>query len=175
MLIDVIFLIVLILAIVKGFSKGLIVALFSLLALFVGLAAAIKLSTIAAEYLKDAVNVAAKWLPFISFIVVFVLAVLLVRLAAAAIEKGVELALLGWLNKIGGIILYVLLYVTVFSVLLFYGDKMQLISAETIAASKTWPYIAPWGPKAIEAIGKLIPWFSNMFAELEAFFERLKS
>lgn len=175
MIIDILFLIVIVLAVIKGYSRGLIVAIFSVIGLIVGLAAAIKLSTVAADYLKDAVNIAAKWLPFISFVVVFLLAVFLVRLGALAIEKAVEFAMLGWINKIGGIVLYVILYITVFSVVLFYAEQMNLVSAETIAGSKTYAHIAPWGPKTIEAFGKIVPWFSNMFNELKAFFEGLKS
>jgi membrane protein required for colicin V production len=170
MFIDLIFIVLIIGAIVKGYRKGFILAIFSVLALIVGLAAAIKLSAVTASWLKGPVHVATKWLPVIAFIIVFVITALLVRLAARAIEKTTELVLLGWVNKLGGVLLFTVIYILIFSVLLFYAEKMNLIRADTIAASKTYEYIKPWGPKAMAAIGELIPFFKNMFQELEKFF-----
>jgi membrane protein required for colicin V production len=171
MLIDIIFLFFMVLAIFKGIKNGLILAVFSLAGLIVGLAAAMKLSVLVAGYLKDTVNVSAKWLPFLSFILVFIGVLILVRIGATAIEKTIEFAMMGWLNKLGGIILYAALYIILFSVLLFYADKLNLINPKTITASKTYPYLQPWGPKVMDMMGAVIPWFKDMFTELEKFFE----
>ena len=110
MIIDIIVLIMLVVAIIKGLRRGLIIAIFSILAFIAGIAAAMKLSVVVAGYLKDSVNVSAKWLPVLSFILVFIAVVLLVRLVAKLIEKSVEMVLMGWANKIGGILLYIVLY-----------------------------------------------------------------
>jgi membrane protein required for colicin V production len=83
------------------------------------------------------------------------------------------MAWMGWVNKLAGILVYALLYALILSVLFFYAAQMNLITAEAIAASRTYPIIQPFGPKVIEMIGILIPLFSNMFTELEAFFEKL--
>ena len=173
MLIDIIFIIVLAAAIFKGYSNGLIIAVFSLLALIIGLAAAIKLSLVTANWLKDAVNVAAKWLPVLAFAIVFIVVVVAVRLGAKALEKTAELVFLGWLNKLAGIILYLALYIVIVSVLLFYAEKVNLLQPDVIASSKTYEYIKPWGPKAVDAIGTLVPVFKDMFHQLEDFFAGL--
>ena len=112
-------------------------------------------------------------MPVIAFIIVFVVVVLLVRLGAKALEKTVEMALLGWANRLAGILLYAVLYTIVLSVALFYAEKVHLIAGETIAASKTYGFIQPWGPKAMNGIGRILPFFSNMFHELEVFFAKL--
>lgn len=173
MMIDLIYAILLVLATIKGFQRGLIVGLFSFVALVVGLAAALKLSTIVAGYLGDTVNISAEWLPFISFLAVFIGVVLLIRLGAKAIESAIEVVMLGWLNRIGGILLYIAMYTLVYSVLLFYAGKMDLIQSETIEKSVTYTWIEPLGPKVIGAIGSIIPWFKDLFGELTAFFEKL--
>ena len=173
MLIDIIFLVLLVIAVVKGYSKGIIIAVFSLLALVIGLAAAIKLSVVTAAWLKGSVHVAAKWLPVLAFAIVFILVVLVVRLGAKALEKTAAFALLGWANKLGGILLYIALYTTILSVMLFYAEKVNLIEANVIASSKTYAFIEPWGPKAINAIGSLVPFFKDMFHQLEDFFAAL--
>ena len=143
MIIDIIVVIILILAAIKGFRQGLIVALFSVIAFIVGLAAAIKLSVVVGGYIGQAVNVSDKWLPIISFAVVFLIVVILVRLGAKFIQKTVELAMLGWVNRLGGILLYAVLYVLIFSILLFYAEQLSLIKPETIKESVTYEYIQP--------------------------------
>ena len=173
MLIDIIAGILIITAIIKGLRRGLIVAIFSIIAFIVGIAAAMKLSVVVAGQLQDSVNISAQWWPVISFLLVFVVVVLLVRLLANMIEKAVEWTLLGWVNKLGGVILYVLMYIVSFSVLLFYAEQINLLSKDTTESSLTYQAIRPFGPWAIDAFGYLIPLFKDMFGELEQFFDRI--
>jgi membrane protein required for colicin V production len=171
MLIDLLFLLLLLLAIVKGYRRGLIVGIFSFVAIIIGLAAAIKLSAVVAGYIGDAVKVSDRWLPIVSFIVVFIGVVLLIRLGANLIQKTVEVAMMGWANRLGGIILYILIYTIVYSVILFYAGQVGLIRKATIDASVCYNYIQPWGPRVIDGFAAIIPVFKNMFGELEAFFD----
>ncbi|MBK9658542.1 MAG: CvpA family protein [Chitinophagaceae bacterium] len=171
MLIDIIFAVILVLAILKGYQRGLVIGLFSLVAVIIGLAAAMKLSTVVAGYIGKAVKVSEEWLPVISFAVVFLIVLLLIRLGARAIEKAIEVVLLGWVNKIGGIILFAAIYITVFSVLLFYAEQMKLLQADTIDKSVTYSFVQPWGPKAMNGFGSIVPIFKDMFSELEQFFD----
>jgi membrane protein required for colicin V production len=173
MMIDITVCILLIMAIVKGLRRGLIVALFSILAFIVGIAAAMKLSVVVADYLKDSVNISAQWWPVVSFMLVFVVVVILIRLLANLIEKAVEWTMLGWVNKLGGVLLYVLMYIISFSVLLFYAEQLKLISKAAIDSSVTYKAVRPWGPWAIDAIGSLFPLFKDMFTRLEQFFDRV--
>lgn len=157
-------------AVIKGYQRGLIVAVFSLIAFVIGLAAAMKLSTIVAGYIGKAINISDRWLPVISFAVVFILVALLVRWGAGIVQRTIEIALLGWVNRIGGILFYAMLFITVFSVILFYALQIKILKQETINASVTWPFIQPWGPRAIDSFAVVIPFFKDMFGQLESFF-----
>ena len=137
MLIDIIVFILLLLAAYKGFRNGLIVALFSFLAFIIGLAAAIKLSAVAAGYIGSAVNISQRWLPVLAFAVVFIIVVLLVKLGARLIEGAVSMLMMGWLNRLGGILFFALLYIFIFSIVLFYADGVGFIKPETAEASAT--------------------------------------
>lgn len=171
MLIDIIFAIIMVLAIFKGYRRGLIVGLFSFIAIIIGLAAAMKLSAVVAGYIGDAVNVSAKWLPILSFAIVFLIIIFLVKLGAKAIERTVQFVMLGWVNKLGGIILYAGLYIIVFSVIIFYAEQIHLVKPDTISNSATYTFIQPWGPRAINAFGAIIPIFKDLFEELQHFFD----
>ncbi|OLY94083.1 membrane protein required for colicin V production [Cnuella takakiae] len=163
----------LVLALFKGWRNGLVMAIFSFLAVVVGLAAAVKLSAVAAEYLGQNVSVSERWLPFLAFALVFLGVVLLVKLGARLIEKSLQAVMLGWANRIGGFLFYALLYLFVFSVLLFYAAKLNLVQPATQAASTTYPYLSELGPKVIDGLGVVLPFFKDMFTQLEGFFEGL--
>ncbi|MEI6265286.1 MAG: CvpA family protein [Sphingobacteriia bacterium] len=174
MFIDICLLALIVLAIFKGMKKGLVVAAFSFFAIFLGLAAAVKMSTLVAGWLSETVNIKAAWLPFLAFILIMIAVSIVVRIVAAIIETTLQLTLLGWLNSLGGIVLYCCIYVTVFSVLIFYMEQLHLLKEPVIASSKTYQYIHFWGPKAIDLFGKLVPVFKGMFEELTQFFDSLK-
>ena len=81
--------------------------------------------------------------------------------------------MLGWANRLGGILLYAVIYVMIFSVLLFYANQVKVIKPDTIKASVTYSFIQPWGPKAINGFASAIPLFRDMFTQLEGFFSRI--
>jgi membrane protein required for colicin V production len=173
MLIDFIAIGLIVLAIIKGFRKGLVVAVFSLLAFVIGLAAALKLSAVVAEYLGTNINISQRWLPVLAFAIVFFVVVLLVRLGAKIIEGGLQMAMLGWLNKLGGVVFYLLLYFLIFSIILFYATKINIIKNETAQVYNTYPIVYPIAPVVMDTLGTIIPFFEDMFAELEIFFDHL--
>ena len=175
MLIDFTFAALLILAIIKGYQKGLIFAIFSIIAFIIGLAAALKLSAVVAAYLKESVSVSAKWLPFIAFALIFFLVVILVRLGGKLIEKTFQAVMLGWVNRIGGILLYAALYLIILSIFIFYAEKLRLLQPAAIQSSQTYNFIQPWGPVVMDNFGRLLPVFKDMFAELGDFFNSLSN
>lgn len=170
MFLDLVLAIILILAVIKGYQRGLIVGIFSFIAVIIGLAAAIKLSTVVAGYIGQTIKVSDQWLPVISFAAVFIVVVLLIRLGANMIQKTMEISMLGWVNRLGGVLLYVAIYVIVYSVVLFYAEQIKLIQAESIQKSVTYSYIQPLGPKVINGFASVIPVFKDMFADLQSFF-----
>ena len=171
MILDIIFAVLIVFAILKGYQRGLIIGIFSFLGIMIGLAAAIKLSAVVARKIGPAVNVSDKWLPVISFIIVFIVVLLLVRLGANLLQKTIETAMLGWVNKLGGIIFYALIYIIIYSIVLFYVVKLEVIKQETIDNSVTYSFVQPWGPRVINSFAAIVPIFRDMFSGLEDFFE----
>jgi membrane protein required for colicin V production len=169
--IDIVFAIILVFAIYKGYSRGLIVAVFSFVAVTIGMAAALKLTTVAVLYAQQHWDIHTRWLPVICFIALFVGVVLLVRLGATLLETLVEIAMLGWINKLGGIILYSAIFIIAYSVLLWIANQLYWLSPETKVQSVVYPYIEHLGPAVINGLGKIIPIFKDMFAGLQSFFD----
>ncbi|HJT75463.1 MAG TPA: CvpA family protein [Chitinophaga sp.] len=169
--IDVVFAIILVLAVYKGYSRGLIVAVFSFIAVILGLAAALKLTTVAALYAQQHWDIHTRWLPVLCFIILFVGVVFLVRFGATLIQTMVEAAMMGWLNKLGGILLYSAIFIIVYSILLWIANQLYWLSPELKLQSVVYPYIEHLGPAVINILGKVIPVFKDMFENLQSFFD----
>jgi membrane protein required for colicin V production len=169
-MLDITFAIVMVIALYKGYKKGLVIAVFSLLASIVGIAAAVKLSAATASYFQPHGTDSSKWLVFLSFVVVFLAVALVIHLGGKLIEKTFEMVFLGWANRLAGFLLYSGLYMVIFSVSLFYADKIHLLGKDTLSASIIYPYLQPVGPKVMEGLGKWIPFFKDAFSQLESFF-----
>jgi len=174
MIIDAAYFILLAIAAYKGISKGFIVAVFSILGFVIGIAAALKLSATVAQKLAVHTD-AAKWLPALSFVLVFVAFAFLVSLVGKLLQKTFETVMLGWANRLAGVALYMLLYSIIFSVFLFYVVQLHFIKGESLAASVVYPYLQPLAPKIINGVGSLVPWFKDMFLQLESFFENVST
>lgn len=172
MIIDLLFAVLLCIAVFKGYRKGFIVGIFSYLAFVIGLAAAMKLSAMVAARLGTIIKVSDKWLPFLAFIAVLIGVILVVKWIARLLQFSVEKVLLGRLNRLGGMLLFVMLYTAAYSILLFYINQLHLLPGATISKSVTFSFIEAFGKRAIGVIGTLIPAFKDLFAQLEHFFEK---
>ena len=173
MIIDILFAIILLLAIFKGWSKGLLVGVFSLLALILGTAAALKLSGSFALYMENQIGHPSPLWPVVAFVLIFLVVAILVRLLARILEKALKLAMLGWFNRFCGVLLYVITYIIIFSIGIWLANQLYLISPTIKTTSRLYDWIAPLGPRVISYTGDMIPWFKDIFNQLETFFQTL--
>jgi len=99
---DIIFLVPLIWFAYRGFQKGFIIELSSLVALILGIYIAINFSGLTAGWLTDNFDISEKYLTIISFIVTFIVVVVGVFMIGKVLEKFIDVLLLGFINKIAG-------------------------------------------------------------------------
>ena len=173
MILDVIGIILILLFFIRGYTKGFIVAAFSVLAILLGILCALKLSQALSTWLLARGYVTSGWVQIVSYIVLFVGVVLLVNLVARLLQKAVEGLMLGMLNKLLGGILYVFLGAVLWSSLLWIGGRMHIIGQDTINASKTYPWFSRLAPWFFEQAGKLLPFVKDTFSKLEHFFDTI--
>lgn len=99
---DVIIIIPLLWAAYKGFKKGLIIEVASLVALFLGVWGGAKFSAVSASYLGEMFNISEQIMPLLSFAVTFILIVIAVFFIAKMLQKVVKAVSLSTINKITG-------------------------------------------------------------------------
>jgi membrane protein required for colicin V production len=171
MTLDVIGVIFILLFFIRGYLKGIIVAAFSVIAILLGILCALKLSQSFSAWLLEKGYVTSGWVQIVSYVVLFLGVFLLVRLLAKLIQKSVEGMMLGVINKLIGGVLYAFLGAVLWSSLLWIGSHMHIISPETIAGSKTYPWLSGVAPWFFEQAGKLLPFVKDTFEKLEHFFD----
>ncbi|MBX9891236.1 MAG: CvpA family protein [Chitinophagaceae bacterium] len=169
-MIDIVFLVLMALAVWKGYSKGLVVALFSFVGMIVGMLLALKCSAMVAIWLGEETKLDAKWLPFLAFLLIIIGVYFGVRILAALVQKSLEFAMLGWANRIGGILLYALLYSSLLTLVLFYADKLQLLSADAKANSQFYHFMHGFAKPLLSFIADALPFIKNILQQLSDFF-----
>ncbi|MGB0422908.1 MAG: CvpA family protein [Flavobacteriales bacterium] len=137
--IDLILIIPLAWAAYKGFKKGFIIEIFSLLALFAGVYGGIHFSDGVANWLDQTIQIKEKYLPVVSFAVTFIGVVVLVFYLGKLIEKAINMAAMKPLNKLAGALFSVLKYGLIMSVILGFllpiNKNLDLIKQSTINES----------------------------------------
>lgn len=137
--IDLVLIIPLLWAAWRGFRKGLIVEVFSLLALFAGIYGGIHFSDQVAMWLSDEISIKESYLPVVSFAVTFIAVVIAVYFIGKAIEKVAHMAALKPVNKILGAAFGIAKVALIISLSLVFLDPLnrsaQLIPEESIEES----------------------------------------
>lgn len=121
--IDILLLIPLIYAGYKGFKHGLIIEVFTLLALFVGLYAGIHFSDFISGFLKESFSWDSEYLPIISFTIIFLGVGAMVYFAGKTIEQMVKVVNLTPINKFFGIFFAVLKMMYILSIILVIAES----------------------------------------------------
>lgn len=116
----------------KGFKKGFIVEMFTLLALLVGLYVAIHFSDWTSRKIQENVSSTLEYLPAISFTITFLAVGAMIYFLGKAIEKLVDFTHLSLFNKFLGILFSLLKMIYIISILIVlfesYDKNQSLIS-----------------------------------------------
>lgn len=172
MIIDILFVIFLCVGFWWGYTKGIIYSLFSLVAYFLGIFAALKFSYMAASFVKENISSDPKFTAVISFILVFVIVVILVRVIAWMLENILQSFSLNFVNKIVGGAIHAAVGIYVLCVLIWFINRWGVLSEEQKQSSHTYAYIDDAAPAIIDFSGKIVPFFKDAFHNFEVLFEK---
>jgi membrane protein required for colicin V production len=109
----------------RGFINGLFVELASLIALIAGIYGAIHFSYMAGDYLSKNMDWDAHYISLISFVITFIIIVIIVHMAGKLLTKIANFAMLGILNKIAGAVFGTLKIAVILGALLLFFDRIN--------------------------------------------------
>jgi len=164
--VDIILIIPLLWGLYKGFSKGLIIEAATLIAFGLAVWGAIKFHDFLSGWMKDSLGWTSKYLPLISFAVIFIGVILAVIGIAKLLERFVKAASLGFVNKFGGAVFGMLKFGLLISMLIFFleaiNKTISFIPEETKKNSLLYEHIQKIAPLVIPGLNesklnKMIP------------------
>ena len=117
MIFDIVFLIFIGLGFFEGYRKGVIFAVFSVMAWFIGLVVALRFSYMAVKFLNGFMSLGPKGMSIAAFIIVFIIVVLLVKAVGWSLEQILKAASLDALNQVAGGVIHSLISFYVFCIL----------------------------------------------------------
>ena len=167
MIFDILFLTSLGIGFFWGWKNGIIYTFFSLIGWFLGIIAALKFSYLLINLLRGLLDLSPKALAIISFLLVIVLVLLLMKAIAWSLEQILKTFSLNLPNKIIGGVLHALISLYVLCVLIWFLNRLDVISQKQKETSYVYPYIGNLAPKAVEYTGKVIPLFKDAFTQFE--------
>lgn len=133
--IDILLLLPLLYGAYKGFSRGLIIEIATLLGLILGIYIAIKFSGYTENILRDFLDISSKYLSYIALSITFLIVVIVIYLLGKMLTRLVDVLSLGLFNKILGTVLGIAKSFIVICVILWIvdalDDKFQFIDKET--------------------------------------------
>ena len=160
-ILDIVLGLLLIYGLYKGLKNGLFVEIASIIALVAGLYGAIHFSYIAGDYLSRNMEWNERYINIASFIITFIIIVLVVQLAGKFLTKIADFAMLGLLNKLAGAIFGALKVAVILGALLVFFERanssVNLVKSETLEESTLY--------EPIKEIGALV--FSKVLKEKE--------
>lgn len=131
---DILFVIPLLWGAYKGFTKGFVLEIASIIALGLGVWGGLKFSYLSAEYLSKAFDIAENIMPLISFSTTFILIVIVVFSLAKIIDGTIKKAALGIVNRLIGLVFGCLKFAFILSIILnivnVFNKEIEFITSE---------------------------------------------
>lgn len=166
MIFDALLLILAVLAFLRGWQKGLLWAIFSFIAVLVGVMVSLKLSHVLASYFYAHHFLTGKYTLLLCFVLIFITIMILFRSGIKLIESLLDKLMLGWVNKSLGGMLYAGFVVLLFSLFTWLAGKSGLLTPELKKDSFTFPYVEPAGPKFIAIASEYLPLCKNLYQDI---------
>jgi membrane protein required for colicin V production len=157
---------ILIIAILQGYRHGLIKAIISFCSLFIGLIVAFQFAGYISHILKEHTKIGSQWLPFIAFLVVLIGVMILLKMITGILQQSAEWLLLGWLNKLLGMVLYALIYGTILSAVLYFMILLGVVEKSSIKDSFSFSYLESWWPYFMKKLSLWIPSIKSSLSSL---------
>ena len=123
---DIILLICFIPGIIRGISKGFLEQALSLAGIVVSVWAAFKFSALVCTWLKPYLSLSETTLSVVAFALILVAVCLVVLIVAKLLTKVLEMSMLGWLDKILGLVFALVVNALLLGVFIILFDTLNL-------------------------------------------------
>jgi membrane protein required for colicin V production len=156
--IDIIILVIVAAAMIRGFINGLVKEVASLAALILGIWGAIRFSSFTAGKLYDYFDMSGKYVGIVSFIVTFAIIAIAIHFIGMLVDKLMEAVALGFLNKLLGILFGLFKSVLILSIIMVVLNaidaRRSFLPKDKIQKSMLYNPISDIAPAMFPIIGE---------------------
>ncbi|WP_114782211.1 CvpA family protein [Botryobacter ruber] len=155
----------------KGFRKGLLLELVSLVAFVVALLAGLKLLNTALPVMREYIGDAGGLLPYVTFLIVFIGIIIGIHLAGKFLKTVLDFTPFGFFDNFLGGVLGALKWCFALSLLLYVSGMAGVaISPDKAGDSFIYPVILKTTPYALGTLGYVLPFAKALLSTLKAHF-----
>lgn len=158
--IDLIIVICFLPALFFGIKNGLIKQLISLAVIFLGIWLSIRFADLVSTWILQYLHIPEIWLKVISYILIFACVAIILSLVGKLMEKIIKVTLLGWLNRLLGVILTIGIFGLFISVTVYFVDSLngliEFIPEEKMEESVFFPFF-------LKVANSLFPFLKSIF------------
>lgn len=163
---DIFFLIAVLIGAYSGYKNGFLMGLISLVAIILGILGGFKLMSLGMELLHRHFNADQSVLPYLSFILIFVLIVVAVHLIGRMIKASIDKTFLGRLDAAMGSLLGIVKTIFLISVVLWILDSLKIgPGPEWTDDSRLFPFVATFAPELAGWMAEFVPFFKEIFRQ----------
>jgi membrane protein required for colicin V production len=150
----------------NGYREGFLMELISLVAIILGVLGGFKLMGEGMLFLQDRFHADKSTLPYISFILIFVIIMIAVRMLGKMVKNSIDKSFLGTVDQSMGAGLGIFKTLFMASILLWIFDSLKVSPpADWTDDSWLYPFTAHLAPRTADWMGNYIPVFREIFRQ----------
>lgn len=147
-----------------GIKNGMVKQLVALAVIYFGIILSLRFATPVSQWVTEHVEMTEFWAKAVSFILIFFAVALVLSLFGRIVEKIIKISLLGWLNKLLGVVMTVILTTLLLSVVVYLVDSannlLEFIPKEKLEESRFYPAL-------LQLSQEVFPHFKELFTKGE--------
>lgn len=164
--VDIVLALLVVLGAWSGYKEGFLMELISAAAIMLGVLGGFKLMGEGMIFLEEKFNADRSTLPYLSFAVIFIIIVVLVRLLGKLVKNSIDKTFLGKVDQAMGSILGAFKTLFLLSIVLWIADSLRFTPKEEWTnGSWLYPFTATLAPRTADWLGGFIPVFKEIFRQ----------
>ena len=166
-LVDIILILPIVFGAFAGFKKGFVLEIASFVALFLAILGGLEFLHWGIGIINEQFNLAGKFVPILSFLMIFVAIIVLVNLLGKALKEVVHMTPLGSIDTVVGGLIGALKWAFILSLAIWFVDILSIpIPRHLTEDSRVFNFVAAIAPASFDMIAGIIPITADLFDEL---------
>lgn len=162
--IDILILVIVLVGAWRGYKDGFLMGLVTMLALVLGIFLAFKLTGEGMLLISEQFNIDRHALPYVTFLIIFVIVIVLVTWLGKAMRQSIDKTFLGRVDEIMGSLLGAFKTLFMLSVMHWIADSFKLsLGSDWTDGSYLYPFTAHLAPGFARWLAQFIPFLQDIF------------